>query len=62
MAFEQSTGEVVKAVRRRALEEKERSERNLSLTRWITYILYTFGWGLGLAGKCYGPKIEEPGE
>ncbi len=54
MAVEQHAGDVIGAVRRRALEEKERSARNLSIARWLSYFLYTAGWALGLAGKVYG--------
>jgi len=54
MVVEQHVGEVVSAARRRALEEKERSARNLSVARWLSYFLYTTGWLLGLAGKVYG--------
>ena len=62
MAFEHRVGEVVAAVRKNAVEQRERSEYNFSIARWVSYLLYAVGWALGLAGKFFGSAGEGAGE
>ena len=62
MVFEHRVNEVVRSVRRIAVEQRERCEHNLSIARWVSYFLYVVGWALSLAGKFFGSVNDEASE
>jgi hypothetical protein len=45
-----------------AWEVLERSERELNVWTWISYVLYALGWGLALYARLSGVGITEQGE
>jgi hypothetical protein len=46
--------QLAKDVLAEAARERKQRERILDISTWMSYILYTLGWGLGLAGRVYG--------
>src|SRR5262249_8677117 len=48
------TRQLARDVLAEAAKERKARETIVSATTWLSYILYTLGWGLGLAGRLYG--------
>jgi hypothetical protein len=48
------TRQFAKDVLAEATKERKQRERVVNATTWTSYVLYTLGWGLGLAGRVYG--------
>jgi hypothetical protein len=46
--------QLAKDVLTEAAKERKQRETLLGVCTWMSYILYTLGWGLGLAGRVYG--------
>ena len=42
-----------------AVAARKQREEVVSVATWVSYVLYTLGWSLGLAGRLYG---EDDGE
>jgi len=37
-----------------ASEVRKKREKMMTFVTWLSYVLYTLGWGLGFAGRFYG--------
>ena len=62
MHYEQSVAVAVKAAREVAVTRKEEAKRSLSFSNWLSYLLYTLGWSIGLAGQLFGPRKKSSPE
>jgi hypothetical protein len=62
MHYEQSVVTAIRAIRQLAVQRKDRAKSNLSLSSWLSYVLYTLGWAIGLAGQVFGPRKKSPTE
>jgi len=62
MSFEKDAAAFVHAMRKKAAEEKHKDEGYLKYSTWVSYVLYTLGWGLGLTAKLYGVEGVGGGE
>jgi hypothetical protein len=50
----EDTRQLAKDVLAEATKERKAREKVVNATTWGSYVLYTLGWGLGLAGRVYG--------
>lgn len=48
------TRQLAKDVLAEATKKRKAREKIVNTTTWASYVLYTLGWGLGLAGRVYG--------
>lgn len=42
-----------------AVTARKQREEVVSVATWVSYVLYTLGWSLGLAGRLYGEDDAE---
>jgi hypothetical protein len=48
------TRALAKDVLATASEARKKREKMMNFVTWLSYVLYTLGWGLGFAGRLYG--------
>jgi hypothetical protein len=57
------TRQLARDVLAEAAKERKSRETIVNAATWASYVLYTLGWGLGLAGRVYGsagPRERKP--